>query len=52
MSINVESTPYSRLLASISVAGVGQEGAGGGGLGSILLGGRRLGVGGDCRDLT
>ena len=43
---------YFRLLASVSVVGGGQEGAGGGGLGSILLRARRLGVGGDCRGLT
>ena len=40
--MNVESTPYFRRLASISVLGEREEGAGWW-LGSIILGGKRLG---------
>ena len=42
--MNVESTPYFHLLASIGVLGGREEEGGGDGLGSILLGGKRLGV--------
>ena len=52
MSINVESTPYFCLLASISVVDGRQEGAGGGRLGNIFLGVRWLRGGGGCSGLT
>ena len=44
--VDVESTLYFRLIVSVGVLG-GRRGQGGG-LGSIVLGGRGWGVGGGC----